>query len=58
MRVTVLTIGSRGDVEPFLALGEGLTRAGSPVRGWCWRTIPTSHMFASRRTPRNVCKDW
>lgn len=32
MRVTVLTVGSRGDVTPFLALGVGLVRAGHAVR--------------------------
>jgi len=28
MRVTILTVGSRGDVEPFLALSRGLLAAG------------------------------
>lgn len=32
MHVTLLTYGSRGDVEPFVALGEGLLRAGYEVR--------------------------
>jgi len=32
MRVTLLTYGSRGDVEPFVALGRGLQRAGHSVR--------------------------
>jgi sterol 3beta-glucosyltransferase len=32
VRVTALAVGSRGDVEPFLALGAGLTRAGHRVR--------------------------
>jgi sterol 3beta-glucosyltransferase len=32
MRMTVLTVGSRGDVQPFLALGLGLERAGHRVR--------------------------
>lgn len=32
MRVTMLTVGSRGDLEPFLALGAGLLRAGHEVR--------------------------
>jgi sterol 3beta-glucosyltransferase len=30
--VTLLTYGSRGDVEPFVALGVGLSRAGHGVR--------------------------
>ncbi len=32
MRVTILTMGSRGDLEPFLALGQGLVGAGHRVR--------------------------
>lgn len=32
MRVTLLAIGSRGDVQPYVALGAGLQRAGHEVR--------------------------
>jgi sterol 3beta-glucosyltransferase len=32
MRITVLTYGSRGDVQPFLALAIGLQKAGHKVR--------------------------
>jgi sterol 3beta-glucosyltransferase len=32
MRVTILAIGSRGDVQPCVALGVGLQRAGHQVR--------------------------
>lgn len=32
MRVTILTLGSRGDVQPFLAFGLGLAQAGHEVR--------------------------
>ncbi len=32
MRITLLTYGSRGDVEPFVALGKGFIRAGHSVR--------------------------
>jgi UDP:flavonoid glycosyltransferase YjiC (YdhE family) len=32
MRITILTIGSRGDVVPYIALGLGLRRAGHEVR--------------------------
>jgi sterol 3beta-glucosyltransferase len=32
VRVTILTIGSRGDVEPYLALGVGLRAAGHQIR--------------------------
>ena len=31
MRITILTVGSRGDVRPFVALGRGLLRAGHDV---------------------------
>ena len=32
LKVTILTIGSRGDVQPYLALGKGLQEAGYVVR--------------------------
>ena len=32
MRITILTIGSRGDVQPYLALAVGLTGSGHTVR--------------------------
>jgi UDP:flavonoid glycosyltransferase YjiC (YdhE family) len=32
MRVSILTVGSRGDVQPFAAFGRGLQRAGHEVR--------------------------
>src|SRR5438552_1583532 len=32
MRVDILAIGSRGDVQPFVALGVGLKNAGDEVR--------------------------
>lgn len=32
MRITILTIGSRGDVQPYVALGHGLQQAGYRVR--------------------------
>jgi UDP:flavonoid glycosyltransferase YjiC (YdhE family) len=32
MRITLTAIGSRGDVQPYLALGAGLRRAGHAVR--------------------------
>ncbi len=32
MRITLITYGSRGDVEPFVALGNGFIRAGHSVR--------------------------
>jgi UDP:flavonoid glycosyltransferase YjiC (YdhE family) len=32
MNITILAIGSRGDVQPFVALGKGLKEAGHTVR--------------------------
>lgn len=32
MRITILTAGSRGDVQPYVALGAGLVQAGHQVR--------------------------
>ena len=32
MRVTILTVGSRGDVQPYVALGVGMQNAGHAVR--------------------------
>jgi UDP:flavonoid glycosyltransferase YjiC (YdhE family) len=32
MHITILTMGSRGDVQPFIALGIGLKQAGHQVR--------------------------
>jgi sterol 3beta-glucosyltransferase len=32
MNITILTLGSRGDVQPYVALGLGLQRAGHAVR--------------------------
>lgn len=40
MRITIFTIGSRGDVQPYVALGMGLQRAGHAV------TIATHAPFA------------
>jgi sterol 3beta-glucosyltransferase len=31
MRITMLTTGSRGDVQPYIALAAGLQRAGHQV---------------------------
>lgn len=40
MKITILTYGSRGDVQPFLALAVGLTRAGHTV------TLAAPHRFS------------
>jgi sterol 3beta-glucosyltransferase len=39
--ITLLTVGTRGDVQPFIALGLGLQRAGYAV------TVATSERFAA-----------
>jgi ribosomal protein S18 acetylase RimI-like enzyme len=39
MKITILTVGSRGDIQPFVALGLGLQQAGHHV------TVCTSHNF-------------
>ena len=40
MRITILALGSRGDVQPFIPLGVALQRAGHHVR------IATFELFA------------
>src|SRR5512142_1412181 len=32
MQIVIITLGSRGDVQPYLALGKGLREAGHAVR--------------------------
>jgi len=39
MKITIVTVGTRGDVEPFVALGEGLKNSGHSVK------IATHAMF-------------
>ncbi|MDB9529121.1 glycosyltransferase [Oscillatoria sp. CS-180] len=39
MKINILTIGSRGDVQPYLALGVGLQRAGH------WVQLTTHEIF-------------
>jgi UDP:flavonoid glycosyltransferase YjiC (YdhE family) len=36
MRITLATVGTRGDIVPFVALGIGLMRAGHEVRAVSW----------------------
>ena len=36
MRITLATVGTRGDIAPFVALGIGLMRAGHEVRALSW----------------------
>ena len=58
-RITVLTLGSRGDVQPYVALGKGLQAAGHDV------TIATAKDFAQfvcqnglQYTPRRPRQWW
>lgn len=39
MRITILTLGTRGDVQPYVALGQGLRNAGYAV------TVVTAEQF-------------
>jgi UDP:flavonoid glycosyltransferase YjiC (YdhE family) len=32
MHLTIVAIGSRGDIQPYIALGQGLQQAGHDVR--------------------------
>jgi sterol 3beta-glucosyltransferase len=48
MNVFIATIGTRGDVQPYIALGEGLRRAGHAV------TVCTSTRYASLVTERGL----
>jgi UDP:flavonoid glycosyltransferase YjiC (YdhE family) len=41
MQITILTVGSQGDVQPYIALGAGLRAAGHSV------TLVTSARFAA-----------
>ena len=46
MNITILTIGSRGDVQPFVALGVGLKEAGHEVTlatGKAFEAFVTEH---------------
>lgn len=46
MNITLLTFGTRGDVQPFVALGAGLRRAGHEVTlatGTGFEALVTEH---------------
>lgn len=49
MNITLLTIGTRGDVQPFVALGVGLRRAGHKV------TLATGKGFEVFVTQHELC---
>ena len=46
MKILILTIGSRGDVQPYVALGQGLRQAGHAVTlctGELFKEMVTTH---------------
>jgi len=52
MKITILTAGSRGDIDPFLALALGLRQAGHEVALW----VPP--IFEPRVTKRGIPYAW
>ena len=48
MRLTILAVGSRGDAQPYTALGLGLQRAGHDVK------IATHEVFREMATERGL----
>ncbi len=48
MKITILTYGSRGDVQPYLALAVGLQKAGHVV------TLGAPHRFEGLVTPHGI----
>ena len=48
MKILILTLGTRGDVQPYIALGMGLQRSGYDV------TIATSARFTPMITERGL----
>jgi len=48
MKIATLTYGSRGDVQPFLALADGLIRAGHEVR------LAGPHRFSALAATRQI----
>ena len=43
MKITITTVGSRGDVQPYVALGRGLVAAGHEV------TLAADPLFAATK---------
>lgn len=48
VRITIITLGSRGDAEPYVALGVGLAHAGYDV------TVATHEMFRALAEERDL----
>ncbi len=54
MKITLLTVGSRGDIQPYLALGIGLRAAGHCVRfatEEIYRDLITQHRLEFAKLP-------
>ena len=60
MKITILTVGSRGDVQPYVALGLGLQSAGHDVSlatHACWQSLVRAHGLGYRPVagdPRSI----
>ena len=52
MNVMILTLGSRGDVQPYVALGVGLQRAGHRVTLATVSPLPNSSPTTACTLPR------
>ncbi len=51
MKISILTLGSRGDVQPYVALGRGLQAAGHDVTvatHACWEAFVAEHGLGFR----------
>ncbi len=48
MKITILTYGSRGDIQPFIALGRGLQKNGHQVK------LAAPHRFANFVAQHNI----
>ena len=55
MNITILTLGSRGDVQPYVALGRGLAGAGHELTiatHACWEAFVAEYTAYMQRTGR------
>jgi sterol 3beta-glucosyltransferase len=57
MQIAIIALGSRGDVQPYVALGTGLQKAGHSVRlatHWDYEALVNSHGLSFRPVEGNV----
>ena len=52
MRILLMSLGSRGDMEPFLALGAELKAEGAAVLCWTIRSLAEEEI--ARQVAQNV----